>query len=683
MYISRLRIKNFRNFSDSTIEFHPTLNIIIGENNSGKTNLLKALALIFNRGENRRLTINDFNKTLDSFNDAPEITIQATIQGTEEDTIEDKAVVATWLTKITITWEATLTYKYFLPESELEAYSSKIAEIQQNGGNIQEYWSVVESFLPKYTSRLYGGNPDSKNKVDTDTLHKFDYIFLDAIRDVESKMFTGKNPELKQVLKCFLDYDIQNSSLDEEDRVLEKDTREKAFRESAAPLLEKVRDRISLQPIQEMAKETGADKGGIPNFEAELREQNIMDALTLMIEKSGFRIPVTSNGLGYNNLIYIALTLARIQSEANQDISGVNSKIFPIFVVEEPEAHLHPALQYQFLRFLKNQLKKQSFSRQVFITSHSPNITSAVGLENLICVSIARNDELNVSYPNKVFSDSDEDLASKHYIERYLDTTKSNMLFSKGIIFVEGIAELLLIKSLAEHEGFSFEENHVIVIAVEGLTFKHFIKLFGSGINGGRQVYALNKKVACIVDLDPRKKRKNTQNARWRKCWPFEPGSDTTNYEYLEKSSTIDKLKKVENESVKIFHSEIGLGKTFEYDLAYENPELGVLLNESINDKHQALLKKLVEILNCKDFSSFAHEDEDEEVKKLLDDGDWEMERKKRAKIAANYLNAVSKGENALFIQYAIDEKLENGEKNFIQVPKHIRDAIEWACDNF
>lgn len=64
MYISKLRIQNFRCFDDVEIEFNEGLNVIIGENNSGKTTIMKALQYFF-RGSNSNtaLGIDDFNKS--------------------------------------------------------------------------------------------------------------------------------------------------------------------------------------------------------------------------------------------------------------------------------------------------------------------------------------------------------------------------------------------------------------------------------------------------------------------------------------------------------------------------------------------------------------------------------------------------------------------------------------------
>lgn len=162
---------------------------------------------------------------------------------------------------------------------------------------------------------------------------------------------------------------------------------------------------------------------------------------------------------------------------------GENAKVFPMLLIEEPEAHLHPALQYNFLKFLKEEIDNQQISRQIFITTHSTHITAAVGLDPIICMNYNESGEIVPSYPGRVFSKTDkEDIKSKKYVERYLDATKSEMLFAKSVIMGEGIAEQLIFPILAEYDNKSFEKSHVAMVRVDALTFKHFIMQSTSSI---------------------------------------------------------------------------------------------------------------------------------------------------------------------------------------------------------
>ena len=197
-------------------------------------------------------------------------------------------------------------------------------------------------------------------------------------------------------------------------------------------------------------EETGADKGGKPDFDAEISEQEMLFALRLIVEKSELKLPIKNNGLGYNNLLFISLILAKIQMERSASM-GDNAKIFPIMAIEEPEAHLHPSMQFKFLQFLEKNLNDHKQARQVFITSHSTHITSAVDLDSIICLYEDVDGIQRVGYPGSVFSDKKDDQDSKIYVKRFLDATKSNMLFANRIIFVEGISEQLLFPCFAEY----------------------------------------------------------------------------------------------------------------------------------------------------------------------------------------------------------------------------------------
>src|SRR5690606_16669356 len=118
----------------------------------------------------------------------------------------------------------------------------------------------------------------------------------------------------------------------------------------------------------------------------------------------------------YNNLIFMSLLLAKMQVNASETYLGSNAKVYPMLIIEEPEAHLHPTMQGQLLKFLKQNLKQKKV-RQIFITTHSTHITGSLSLDELICLYKVNN-ETHVSYPGRVFENNED---SKKYVERFLD----------------------------------------------------------------------------------------------------------------------------------------------------------------------------------------------------------------------------------------------------------------------
>jgi putative ATP-dependent endonuclease of OLD family len=505
MYISNIFLQNFRNFEDAEISLNPGLNVLIGENNAGKSNLLQAIRLVFSNKISKKLSIHDFFKGIKAFDSPPSITITAIIQGDGFDTPEDKATIAPWLTKLESPWQATLQFTFYLPDKHHIEYQKDIQKIKDKRADVGSYWDNLESYLPKYTAKIFGGNPDSKNRADYELLEKIDCQLLDAIRDVETRMFSGKSPLLRDILEYFLDHDIKkDTKIDNDVKKAKIAERQEKFLSLSKPVVDELHGRISLDNITIFADKTGASKGGTPALCGEICEREVIDALQLMIKHFGFEIPISCNGLGYNNLLFMALLLSKIDVQMSIDCNGDNSIVFPLLLIEEPEAHLHPALQFKFLRFLRDELATRKSSKQIFITTHSTHIAAAVELDAIIVLSRV-NDKFKAAYPGKVFSSSDEDNDSKDYVQRYFDATKSNMLFSKGVVLVEGISEQLLIPCFAEYMEKRIEDAHVAVVRVDGLTFKHFIKIYGTGVKADRLKYALETKVACVLDADPKR----------------------------------------------------------------------------------------------------------------------------------------------------------------------------------
>jgi putative ATP-dependent endonuclease of OLD family len=656
MYISRINIKNYRCFRDTTLEFNQGLNLIIGENNSGKTTVLRALELIFDRSSFLKPSIDDFYRK-DSFEKPPQITVTITLEETENESHSDKAIVATWLTKLASPWEASLTYVYFLPESNLEDYQNEVEKAKNKGTT--DFYKIFQQYLPKYVSKIYGGKLESRNRAEYELLEKFECQIFDALRDVEREMLTGRNPLLKQVLNHFLDYGLRSQPQQRQEKKEE-------FKNDSNELIRKLQQRLNIDHILELAKNTGASVGGTPFVGGDLDESDIITALKLMIRKSGIEIPISHNGLGYNNLIFISLILSNLERITSTEL-GENAIIFPMLLIEEPEAHLHPALQYNFLKFILKEIENKQLSRQIFLTTHSTHITAAVSLDSVICLSMNESEESNVAYPGRVFSDSTEDKKSKRYIETYLDSTKSNILFSKGSILVEGITEQLILPRFAEILRLSLEEKHIATVRVDGSTFKHFIKLFGGGINDDKKKYALTQKISCLMDTDPQKKEKK-DNSRWRSCWPFEIEPASDEYDYKTKSGVIENLERQPlTANIKICYNKTKKGKTFEYDLMLSN----------INN---AIFSENLEVIE--DNETMNEFKENRNLNEAIKRSKWQRDELEIARIAASYLVGIDKGENAFELERKLRDnltKIESGQIN-INIPDHIIEAIQWVC---
>lgn len=684
MYISGIEIKNFRSFDNINIDFHEGVNVLIGHNNSGKSNLLRALAIIFDRTVKKQLSVEDFNNslTIDSLKkQSPKIVITVRIKQSEnEDLMTDELItVSNWLTKLEEPYEAKIQYEFFLPISEEKNYVDTV----NKANNKEEIWNIIRSqFIRLYISKIWGGNPENQVPIDNDNLNKFDFQFLDAIRDVERDMFSGRNTLLKSVIDFFLDYDIKSDkNITEEEQKMKLQERKDIFSTHSSQLIKNIQERLDSgnQEILSYIEEIGAsyDKS-TPDFEGQLSESEIYMVLQLIVRQTtGMSIPITHNGLGYNNLIFMALLLSKMQADSDGEFLGSNAKVFPILAIEEPEAHLHPTMQNEFIKFLKNNIKDKKV-KQIFITTHSTHISSSTNIDDIICL-YKKNAIGNVSYPGRILGENN--IKSKKYVQRFLDATKSNMLFAEKIIFVEGLAEQLLLNIFAEYLGKSLEKNHVAVINVGGRYFEHFLHLFDSNNKG-----AIDRKVSCITDLDPVRKCKTKNN--YKACYPFEYNMNLEEFDY----STNDLLNEYEDEkhnNIRAFVQSKKYGKTFEYQLILDNPSLKLLLTESIANK-----KELIELMNLYSsnatfselINTLSNSHENNRIKESLKNTniDWNEEQKKKALIASRYLNSVGKGENALELASVLKDNLELKNQDEYQefiVPEYIANAIEWVCE--
>lgn len=694
MYISNINITNYRNFRTNSISFNDGMNVIIGHNNAGKSNLLRALALIFSSNSKKHLSIDDFNKNIpieELKKHPPSIKITTTL--TQDDSEElfgdDLVTVSNWLTKLEEPYEAKLQYEFYLPTKLHERYKNAVNKTE----DIFEIWNVIkDEFLRLYTYKIWGGDPSNQIIADSESLKKFDFQFLDAIRDVERDMFSGKNTLLKNVLDFFMDYNIKSDdslAIDEKEAAIK--AKKKEFGDLAGGLIKLLNQRMEKGKthILSYASDIGAsfDKS-TPNFDGNISDIELYSALQLIVEyNTGIKMPITNNGLGYNNLIFMSLLLSKMQVDANEGYLGSNAKVFPMLIIEEPEAHLHSTMQRQLLNFLKRNLSEKKV-RQMFLTTHSTHITGAVSLDELICLYNHEGDT-KVGYPGKSFDGNEE---SKKYVQRFLDATKSNMLFAEKIILVEGLAEQLLMSIFAEHLNISLEDNHVAIINVGGKYFDHFLHLFNTS-----NQYAISRKVACLTDRDPERKEKkkdddDTKNS-FNKCYPFELDISKTKYEYK-----INEYKDRYSENIQFFLQDEVYGKTLEYDLIRFNPNFKELITESTINRYEIfnLMDQYIENKPLdKMLQTLKSSKENTRIIQALSDDNlkWTDDDKKKALIASRYLNSVGKGVNALELAYNLEKNLlekrniekkeeEKDDTDFkaFVVPNYIKKAIEWMC---
>lgn len=489
MYISHIKIINFRNFRDFSMDFHDGLNVIVGANNAGKTGLLKAINLL---SEPTQISLEDFNKSdlrsnFDSVykNTSPEIVIEYHIKHdiSEDDTTDESIIkLLSFIgmdevvssknagddpTKYTLS--ACVKARYALDPKHLTEYLQAISETT----TFEDFFSAF-TICQKYYGWTYTNGVSETFVEAKEATNIFRVDFIGAERNSEA--IYG---ETKREIERFLKNDPTGAlKLQEIQQELSR-----KMKEAIEPVLGKIAGLVEHEE-----NDIGLSKGNVAISQDLRPSTTISGAYVIDVKdtKFGYVVPLSHNGLGYNNLINMYMLVKLVEIEKGRD--------FRILCLEEPEAHLHPAMQYKLFKFLKKLDEEENLNQQIFVTTHSSNITAVAGLDNMYMLAFdreAKPADCTQQSLQKQFEN--DDLAKKHMI-KFLDVTRSDMLFADKIIFVEGIAEKLLLPKFLEKCGFSYEDEHISIVEVGGKNFSYFVRAFAGN--------PVKKKVLCITDGD-------------------------------------------------------------------------------------------------------------------------------------------------------------------------------------
>lgn len=494
MYISKLKIQNYRNFKSFEIQLKP-LTLIIGENNIGKSNLLDTIGLIFSQEvsfyKKRVLEVADFNYDVISslkkqildpnipFTDIeyPQIKVTATLKDWNSD---QEAVIADWYSNPEFT-EAELTYLFcpshnFNKEEEIRLQREFISNFKQSYGEAEfeeleenEKLGLINFPISKYYYTIYGGY-QRESQANMFHLGQLKFELLDALRDAETELVASHNGRLL--------FRILNSKQDTEYQDLKTQLIGLQSAIDSNSALQSIKAGISAQ-LEKISLATD-DTSNIVNLIFAM--PNVEDMLKkISIIYGSNPIKIERNGTGRNNLLFISLVLSYVE-----DTTRAHSSYFRVIGLEEPEAHLHPNLQDHLASNLEALIKvpNQAVFRkdiQLLVTSHSTHITTKVDFENTV---VLFNHD-NTIVPHYIFEGFSVKAAAKktmRYLNKYLDAVNSNMFYSRKIILVEGISEKLLIPVFFK-KSFSqtVEKASCCIINVNGLAFDNFLQIIRNG----------------------------------------------------------------------------------------------------------------------------------------------------------------------------------------------------------
>lgn len=463
MYLSNLKLWNFRKFGTSvemdtskepnlSLDFSPGLNVIIGENDSGKTAIIDAIKLVVKTHSYEYIKVEDS----DFFDSTSRFRIELIFTGFKP---EEAKNFTEWLGYETI-------------GNKINTYLRIIFDVRRDGQKI----------LPT----------DVKAGVDEDcyilTAEARDYLkatYLKPLRDAENELIAKRNSRLSQILLGDATFKGKEKSHDlvklfqilnqnltdyfkgtyeivtkEEDGITEKKHHPQDGK--------RIKDSIDIHVKQFHGKKHESHFNASPNDIKAILEKL---SLSLVNEKHP--------GLGTLNRLFMAAELLHLNKK---DWTGIR-----LGLIEELEAHLHPQAQMQVIEALQSQEKIQ-----LILTTHSPNLASKLKLKNLIICQDSHAYPMGEDYTQLEKDDY-------KFLEKFLDTTKANLFFAKGLILVEGWAEEILVPSIAKSIGVNLTEAGISIVNVGNLALDRYSKIFLRKIGP-----AMGMPVAIITDPDVR-----------------------------------------------------------------------------------------------------------------------------------------------------------------------------------
>jgi len=325
-------------------------------------------------------------------------------------------------------------------------------------------------------SDIKAGIDDAGHILNAEAKEMLRTTYLRPLRDAKSELSPKRNSRLSQILYAHAAFDDKkNHRLMSLAKILNKEISGYFKGEDASGVALPAADLLG-KGVKEVI-DMYLNQFSKRNTEFEMTPadlKGILESLSLLFE-DGYNL-----GLGSHNLLCIASELLHLKKD-NWD--GLR-----LGLIEEIEAHLHPQVQLQVVETLK----KESQDMQLIFTTHSPNIGSKILLENLIICHKGR------AFPlTKGMTNLDKD--DYQFLEIFLDTTKANLFFAKGIILVEGWAEELLIPAIAKVIGIDLTECGVAVINVGSTAYLRFSKVFQR-----KNPPLMDIPVAIVTDVDIR-----------------------------------------------------------------------------------------------------------------------------------------------------------------------------------
>ena len=469
MYLSTLRLWNFRKYCAMAdgkpgleIHFQEGVNVLIGENDSGKTAIVDAIRYVLRTqsGEFIQFEDKDFYQEPDG-NRKDEFKIECVFDGINE---QDAGLFWEWLS-----WNDDKT-KYLL----------KVWLYAKRKDNI---------IMPTFSAGIEG----QAERMDSEARELLKVVYFKPLRDALTDMTHGYKSRLAQILGA---HELFKT---------EKDVHGNIIKHKLETDYEKLKKEIEnyfkvggggesiTSEINSFLREHFLLNGDPRNAEVKLTGGELTEILRLL----DLIMEGNKSGLGTLNLLCIAAEMLLFNNQ---------KKGLKLALVEELEAHLHPQYQLRLIEYISSQQKNEQF----ILSTHSITLASKIKLASLIVlkgtVALPMSPEYTLMKP-----------ADYKFLERFLDATKANLFFARGLIMVEGDAENLLIPAIAQLIGRNLYKYGVSVVNVGSTAYKRYVNIFKR-----KDGKSFGMPIAVVSDLEVRALEyydDNCSNRKTPKYW--------------------------------------------------------------------------------------------------------------------------------------------------------------------
>ena len=452
MFLSTLRLWNFRKYSEGPdgkpgleVHFHEGVNVLIGENDSGKTAIVDAIRYVLHTksGEAIYMDEKDFHKEGDKR--SRHLKIECLLDGISE---TEAAPFLEWMGLVKEDGKTRYCLRVSLNASLLD------------DGRV----------YPQFKA----GMGDEGSLMDGRARDLLRVVYLKPLRDALQDMTHGYKSRIAQILQAHSVFGDDKKDADGRHKL---ETLYNSLKTGVEDYFAKaeeegheITESINGELIKNFLLTGDPRKAFLQLPRPELI--NILRQLDLILEDN-------KSGLGSLNLLCVAAELLLFLE---------NKQGLKLTLIEELEAHLHPQYQLRLLDYIQ----KESKFGQFILTTHSITLGANIDLEKLI---VLRG---NQAFPMNS-SSTGCNKQDYQFLHRFMDATKANLFFAKGVLMVEGDAENLLIPAIAKVIGRSLHEHGVSLVNVGSTAYKRYVKVFQR--TDGQK---MGVPVAVVTDLDVR-----------------------------------------------------------------------------------------------------------------------------------------------------------------------------------